>query len=127
MSAREFEFAVDHIPITIYVSGKELKAKGRSMTWRQAETFVDEGKEMLARPEAPPPTEWLQRTRRVVADSLQRAGFQIQAEELIDQFDIPTINGMADQVLRMSGLQFPTNGASGEKSAAPISNDSAAA
>src|SRR6266853_2803771 len=105
MSVRTFDFKVDGIQITITNGGGEKPARGASMSWKQAQRFVEEGKEMLAKKDEIKEEEWLNRTLRVVSESLQRAGAKIEASDLQDQFDIPTLNGMNDQILQMSGLR----------------------
>jgi hypothetical protein len=99
-----------------------VNEKLASMTWKQAEKFVEEGRELLKNKETPEDV-WLDRLVRVVAESMNRAGKEISIDELKDQFDIPMLNEMNYKILVISGLRSPKaisgGGAAGESGTAP--------
>lgn len=102
---RVVEFSMDGITVQL-----------ASMTWAQAEKFVEAGQELLKRGEAVPASEWIERTVGTVAIALD-----VEPSEIKDTYDMPTVNAMFLKVLEISGLRTTT----GEAPAVPNSASSA--
>ena len=87
-----------------------VTVKLASMTWAQAEKFVEQGREMLARDPKPADSEWVDRTLDTIVISVRNAGqqsdFSVEGKDgLKELFDMPTINAMFLKVLEISGLR----------------------
>lgn len=94
--------------------GDGSQIKIASLSWRQAEEYVEKSKELLADPAKVTPQMWLERTGGLVVDAMNRAvpagdAGPMTLDLVKDAFDLPTIRAIADKVLEISGLK-PTQG-----------------
>jgi selenophosphate synthetase-related protein len=84
-----------------------LNIKLASMSWAQAEKFVEEGKKLVERGADVSNDEWLARTLQTVHASMVKAGAESNGgpASLKDEYDMPTLNAMFTKILEISGLR----------------------
>ena len=96
-----------------------------SMSVREAEEFVEEGKRLLekAKTDEVAAETWLRRRNEVILASLNKVAGEeaFRAETMKDEFDLPTLDALYSKILEFSGLK------PGEVVAASNSQKSAAA
>jgi hypothetical protein len=87
------------------------------MTWAEAEVYLTETKDLLARPadNKPTETEWTQRMLRSVCSAIntgenRKDDAMLTPDSLIKEFDMPTLQYIQREYLSMSGLVTSTPG-----------------
>jgi hypothetical protein len=107
--------------------GLEPAFKLASMSVSEAEAFVKQGNEMLAKvkedPARVPREYWINRRNETVLASLKKAlpdswnADDWTPERFAQEFDLPTVEAMFNKILEFSGLKPPES--AGEVAAAP--------
>jgi hypothetical protein len=97
------------------IEGMEQPIRLASMSEEIVKKFLAEGVEMAEKYKASalPDDAWLERRRRTISDSMNRARKNGDAEwdaEKIRSFDLPTQTAMHDFIVEKSGLRMPSEG-----------------
>ena len=89
--------------VNFSMDGVELKLA--SMSWAEAEKFVEEGRALLERQKIENiGEEFVKRQLETVSRSLVKAGGEFPVDKLKAEFDMPTVTAIFTKVLEISGL-----------------------